>query len=739
VQRLLRSLRAQPFISADASSRASGDVASSPEARESSAAAPSSVPAEWSRARQWKFRQLLQNYVWRVGTRMRDRWSVAPRAAPEPGSPAATAAAAAAAAVATAPAAANAGGVHEHPSDSDDATRHSDEASNDEESAEDTDGSDKESDDGAEDSGKVADARGGAGQEDVLEVLLPDPSADGRVLPALKWLEVVPAEDVGRALHALYVDPAAGASRGAAALYEQCLQRYVGIHMRDVKLFLERQETKQAVHPKQGYLITQPTVTDAPGLEWEVDVAMVSLPTASANRLFVGVIDTFSRFAWAAPLDTNHGSKVAAALQTLMLVEGAPQRLRSDNGGDVSNADTARVCARFGVARKLCRPHNSQCNGMIERWNRTIKEALTRQVHEWSNTEFAADWVALMPSVVHAYNCSVHRATGFTPYLLQRGRAPRALGPLQLQLRSGAGADDGAANAAETACAAAPRAGAGTGRGAGPRWHDAPEQTLDTGDETADVDATTRPTPAAAPALQLHAAAASTPTSSAARRAAAALAQRATQNALHAQAQGPVRAAAPRSPARRRGRSRSRRASATANALPPSEPLAAAVGANARVAAGPAPAAAAAAAAGPAPAAAAAAAAGPAPAAAAAAAGRAAGDAPLAAEAPEYGVARVLATRRDPRRKETRYWVRWAGYGPQADSWIPARLAGDSEKQFERWITQTHRLFPPLALSGPFVTPAGLADAEVPVTAADRAALRAAEAARDMQDRDTST
>lgn len=95
----------------------------------------------------------------------------------------------------------------------------------------------------------------------------------------------------------------------------------------------------------------------------------------------------------------------------------------------------------------------------------------------------------------------------------------------------------------------------------------------------------------------------------------------------------------------------------------------------------------------------------------------------------EYRISRVLATRYDTKGKQKRYWVRWAGYGPQADSWIPARLAGQTEKQLDAWIRLTHRHFPPLALPGALIVPAGKQNADVGVTAQDRAALHAAEAA----------
>jgi hypothetical protein len=53
-------------------------------------------------------------------------------------------------------------------------------------------------------------------------------------------------------------------------------------------------------------------------------------------------------------------------------------------------------------------------------------------------------------------------------------------------------------------------------------------------------------------------------------------------------------------------------------------------------------------------------------------------------------------------------------------------MAGSSERALDLWIRRTHRAYPPAALDGPFVTPPDRVHHDVPVTAADNAALAAA-------------
>ncbi len=441
--------------------------------------------------------------------------------------------------------------------------------------------------------------------EPVLYVQLPDPSADGHASPKshLVWLRVLPAEGVDAALHALYVDPAQGSLRGARALYERALQRYVGVTMRAAVAFLKRQETAQAVQPKQGYLVVQPADVQDVG-HWQADLTDVPLFTKSAAKHLLVCVDTFSKFAWAAPLASKHAANVTAALEAMWLSEGPPLTLRTDGGTDMSNADVAALCRRYDVSRKVCAPYNSQCNGGVERLHRTLKDALSKAAHEWMSSSGTVDWLQLLPQVLYGYNTSVHRTTGFTPFYLQRGRAPRPLGPLPFAVRATAAA-------------------------AGPDFHKllSTAAVFDIGDGSALLPAPSTPAPApvAAPAA------------------------------------APVAAPAPAS-----GRTPASRPSSA------SHPAAS------------------------------------------------------ANDDAEYTISRVLATRQDPARKVTRYWVRWAGFAANQDSWITPAMAGVSDTQLQAWIRRTHRGYMPVALPGPFVTPAGRQQRDVPVTEADRAALQAA-------------
>ena len=72
-------------------------------------------------------------------------------------------------------------------------------------------------------------------------------------------------------------------------------------------------------------------------------------------------------------------------------------------------------------------PYRPACNGMLERYHRTLNSML-RKIVEASQR----DWDTKVQFVMAAYRASVHEATGYTPKFLTLGRETQA--PLDIVL-----------------------------------------------------------------------------------------------------------------------------------------------------------------------------------------------------------------------------------------------------------------------------------------------------------------
>ena len=81
----------------------------------------------------------------------------------------------------------------------------------------------------------------------------------------------------------------------------------------------------------------------------------------------------------------------------------------------------------MGVHKSRTTVYHPQCDGLVERQNRTLQDIISSFVSahqdDWDN------WVSL---ALYAYNTSCHESTGFSPYVLVFGRTART--PLEIDL-----------------------------------------------------------------------------------------------------------------------------------------------------------------------------------------------------------------------------------------------------------------------------------------------------------------
>ncbi|GBN44171.1 hypothetical protein AVEN_168928-1 [Araneus ventricosus] len=79
----------------------------------------------------------------------------------------------------------------------------------------------------------------------------------------------------------------------------------------------------------------------------------------------------------------------------------------------------------IAAAPRFATPGHTESMGTVERWNKTFKEMLSRNIQD-----HGSDWDMHLPYMLFAYMEVPHSTTGLSPYHLVYGRLPR--GPLVL-------------------------------------------------------------------------------------------------------------------------------------------------------------------------------------------------------------------------------------------------------------------------------------------------------------------
>ena len=114
---------------------------------------------------------------------------------------------------------------------------------------------------------------------------------------------------------------------------------------------------------------------------WGMDfVGPLSL-SSGGNRYLLVVSDYFTKWAEAIPLPDQKASTTARALvNTVILRFGMPLTIHSDQGRNFESTVIKEVCNLLGITRTRTTPYHPQGDGLVERLNRTLINALSKYV-----------------------------------------------------------------------------------------------------------------------------------------------------------------------------------------------------------------------------------------------------------------------------------------------------------------------------------------------------------------------
>lgn len=139
------------------------------------------------------------------------------------------------------------------------------------------------------------------------------------------------------------------------------------------------------------------------------------------------VIDCFSKFAWAFPLQSKETNPICAILCDLFHKEGVPMILQSDNGGEFVSRIIKFVMPKLGIKLINGSPYSPTSQGQIERFNKTLKLLLKKEIQiemSKSNTLIVENWSKeILPKIMDIYVHNKHRSLSRTPWELYYARS----------------------------------------------------------------------------------------------------------------------------------------------------------------------------------------------------------------------------------------------------------------------------------------------------------------------------
>lgn len=166
-------------------------------------------------------------------------------------------------------------------------------------------------------------------------------------------------------------------------------------------------------------------VIEVPFTRIAMDIVGPLERTQTGFRYILVVCDYATRYPEAFPLRKISARPIAQALLHLFSRVGIPQEILTDQGTAFLSKTLKHVYSLLGIKGIRTTPYHPQTDGLVERYNQTLKGMLRKFV-----AANGKDWDRWLPFLLFAYREVPQASTGFSPFELLYGRQVR--GPLDV-------------------------------------------------------------------------------------------------------------------------------------------------------------------------------------------------------------------------------------------------------------------------------------------------------------------
>ena len=237
---------------------------------------------------------------------------------------------------------------------------------------------------------------------------------------------VVPRTALPQLLYMLHDSPISGHFGRAKTLHAvqeryfwPCLTSDVDVYIKSCIVCQRRK-----VEANKTWKPLQPSETlDRPFMRIAMDV--LTLPPSGSYTKVLVIVDYYTKWVEAFPLRDEKAETVARILfNEIFSRHGPPEYLHSDRGSNFMSSIVQSLSLLCGVQQTHTAAYSPKSDGQVERQIRTLSDMLAKFSEENGN------WHDFFYQCLLAIRTSVHATTGFSPYEILYGRAPRLMSDL---------------------------------------------------------------------------------------------------------------------------------------------------------------------------------------------------------------------------------------------------------------------------------------------------------------------
>ena len=152
----------------------------------------------------------------------------------------------------------------------------------------------------------------------------------------------------------------------------------------EVKRFCQSCDQSQRSAPKgqtSKVPLSSVPLIDEPFSRVAVDLIGPIIPSSERGYKYILVlVDYCTRYPEAVPLKTITTEAVAEAMVDIFSRVGIPKEILSDKGLQFTSDLMAEICRLLSVKQLTTSPYHPQCNGLVERFNATLKSILKKRI-----------------------------------------------------------------------------------------------------------------------------------------------------------------------------------------------------------------------------------------------------------------------------------------------------------------------------------------------------------------------
>ena len=136
------------------------------------------------------------------------------------------------------------------------------------------------------------------------------------------------------------------------------------------------------------------------------------LPRSRAGHRYVLVVcDYATRYPEAVAMRSVDAEHVSEELVRIFSRVGIPKEILTDQGTNLTSELLAEMYRLLHIDSLRTSPYHPQTDGMVERFNGTLKEMLRKCA-----SEDGKDWDRVLPYVLFPYREAPQESTGFSPF-----------------------------------------------------------------------------------------------------------------------------------------------------------------------------------------------------------------------------------------------------------------------------------------------------------------------------------